>query len=310
MSSKDKRPAADYIFPLNMNRLQGRMMYVPATTDKKREILFIYGHHSTIERWWGAADYLSTFGNVTVPDLPGFGGMESLYRIGEKPDLDTMADYLASFVKLRFKKKKFTVIGASYGFLVVTRMLQRYPDIAKQVDLLVSVAGFSHKDDFVFSKKRYFVYRAVSWILSYRLACMFFRNICLHPIIIKQIYTRTHNAKHKFENIDTETRDKMVDFEVHLWRVNDVRTHWNTTHQMLTVNNCKKQVNLPVFHVAVSGDQYFDSHNVEQHLRVIFSDFESETAEMSAHAPSILADADEAADLFPPQFRKILSKKL
>lgn len=284
-------------------------MKLPASSGKKREILFIYGHHSTLERWWGAADFLSSFGNVTVPDLPGFGGMQSLYHIGEKPNLDTMADYLAAFVKLRYGRKRFTIVGASYGFLVVTRMLQRYPEIAKRVDILLSVAGFAHGDDFVFSKKRMLVYRSLSKILSYRMSALFFKNICLHPLVIRSIYARTHNARHKFEHSGESEKKATMDFEVHLWHVNDVRTHMSTTYEMLTLNNCHKQVTVPLCHIAVDGDQYFDHHRVEQHLRVIYADFESKSAPLTAHAPSILADSAEAAKLFPAKFRKMLSKQ-
>ena len=38
--------------------------------------------------------------------LPGLGGMDSFYSIGLKPSLDNMADYVASFIKLSYKRKK------------------------------------------------------------------------------------------------------------------------------------------------------------------------------------------------------------
>lgn len=308
MADQNQQSIADCIVPLNMNGLQGRMLHIKGPANKKREILFIYGHHSTLERWWGAAKYLSTYGNVTVPDLPGFGGMQSLYKIGEKPTLDTMADYLAAFVKLRYARKRVTIIGMSYGFLVATRMLQRYPEITKKVDLLMSAAGFAHHDDFVFSRRRFFVYRALSKFLSWPPASIFFHNVCLHPSILRAVYSKSHNAKHKFANLDKQAHRRMMDFEVDLWHVNDVRTHWATTYTMLKVDNCQKQVNLPVHHVAVSGDQYFDKHRVEQHLRVIFSSFDQQTAHMTAHAPSVLADERDAAQLFPPKYRRLLAK--
>jgi pimeloyl-ACP methyl ester carboxylesterase len=103
----------------------------------------VYGHHSSLERWWGVVQDLNQYGGVTMPDLPGFGGMQSLYKIGEKPDVDTLADYLAAFVKLRYKRRRVTIAGLSFGFVVATRMLQRYPDLVKKVDLLISVAGFA-----------------------------------------------------------------------------------------------------------------------------------------------------------------------
>jgi pimeloyl-ACP methyl ester carboxylesterase len=126
------------------------MLSAPSTARKKREILVVYGHHASLERWWSLVENLTPFGNVTMPDMPGFGGMESFYKIKTKPTLDAYADYLAAFIKLRYKNKRLTIFAISYGFLVVTRMLQCYPELAKKIDLLISVVGFMHKDDLTF----------------------------------------------------------------------------------------------------------------------------------------------------------------
>src|SRR3982751_3045218 len=96
----------DYIRPLEMNGLTGRMLHMPAPKNKKRDILLIYGHHSCLERMYGVAEDLNQYGAVTMPDLPGFGGMDSFYKIGMEPTLDNLADYLAAFIKLRYKGKK------------------------------------------------------------------------------------------------------------------------------------------------------------------------------------------------------------
>src|SRR5580700_10469282 len=162
MPHKVTKDIADYIVPLNINGLDGRMLRMPAPPKKNAELLFIYGHHSSIERWWGMMQVLNRYGAVTMPDLPGFGGMDSFYKIGKKPSIDNMADYLAAFVKMRYKRKPVTIVGMSFGFVVATRMLQRFPELAKKVDLLVSVAGFAHRDDFTFSVTRYWSYRSIS----------------------------------------------------------------------------------------------------------------------------------------------------
>src|SRR5438105_15114146 len=124
MAKKPAKDPADYILPLYMNGLSGRMLHLPAPRGKKkREILFVYGQHSSLERWWGLALTLNRYGAVTVPDLPGFGGMTSFYKIGQEADVDTLADYLAAFFKLRYRQKKVTVAAMSLGFVIVTRML-------------------------------------------------------------------------------------------------------------------------------------------------------------------------------------------
>lgn len=309
MAKTDKRVPDKFIVPLYMNGMQGRMLHVPAPADKRREILFVYGHHSTLERWWGIVDDLNQYGAVTMPDLPGFGGMDSFYKINERPTIDNYADYLAAFIKLRYARKRVTIIAMSFGFVVVTRMLQRYPDLTRKVDLLVSAAGFSHKYDFKFSRRRAFVYRCVARLLSNRFVAVFFRNICLHPVIIRLLYAKTPNAKHKFADLSPEEHRKMIAFEIRLWHDNDVRTHWSTTLDMLTLDNCRKPVALPVWHINVRADQYFDAHAVEQHMRVIYTDFSQATSKLKAHAPSVIADASTAAPLFPGKIRRLLARK-
>src|ERR1700741_1092962 len=131
MTDTTLKGPADHIVPLYINGMNGRMLHIPGPAHTKREILFIYGHHSTLERWWGLVQDLNQYGTVTMPDLPGFGGMDSFYRIGQKPTIDNLADYLAAFIKMHYKKRKFTIAGLSFGFLVATRMLQRYPEMAK-----------------------------------------------------------------------------------------------------------------------------------------------------------------------------------
>lgn len=299
---------ADYIVPLYINGLNGRMLHVPATGNAKREILFIYGHHSTLERWWGLVQAFNEYGTVTMPDLPGFGGMDSFYKIGQKPTIDALADYLATFVKMHYKNRKFTIAGLSFGFVVATRMLQKYPDLAKKVDLLVSVVGFAHYDDFTFSPMRYRVYVTLSKVLSHKLPSIFFRNVALHPALLRAAYARTPNAKHKFTDTSREEHKRLMDFEVYLWHANDVRTHWFTTVQLLTVNNCTKKVNLTVWHIAVAGEKYFHNDRVEQHYRVIFNDYHSALSDLNNHAPSVIATREEAAPLIPQKIREVLSQ--
>lgn len=300
---------AQYIVPLHMNGLEGRMLHVPAPGKQKREILFVYGHHSSLERWWGVIQDLNQYGAVTMPDLPGFGGMESFYKIGEVPSIDNLADYLAAFIKLRYKNKKVNIAGLSFGFAVVTRMLQRCPDLVPKVDLLISVVGFAHKDDFTFSRPRLLIYRSLAAFFSRRLPAIFFRNVLLHPLVLRAAYAHTRNARQKFQNVDRATHREIMNFEVYLWHANDVRTHMYTTVEFLRLNNCHKQVDLSLWHVAVRADRYFDNFRVEQHLSVVFNKVTMVESEMDTHAPSVIADMKTAAPLLPKKIRTLLARK-
>ncbi len=305
----DTPSPADYIVPLNINGLEGRMLHMPPPAGKKTEFLFVYGHHSSLERWWGLVQAMNKYGAVTMPDLPGFGGMDSFYTIGKKPTIDNMADYLASFVKLRYKRKKVVIAGMSFGFVVATRMLQRYPELSSKVTLMISVVGFAHHDDFTFSKPRYNLYLWTARFFSGRLTARLFRYIALNPLLLRLAYHRTSNAKHKFAQAsDKQEFDYMMKVEIGLWHDNDVRTYMFTTRQFLKIDNCGSRVNVPLWHVSVAADNYFDHNIVEQHLRIIFKDFHSVTAKIDTHAPSVMADESMAAPFLPPALRRRLTK--
>src|SRR5258708_25214387 len=232
MPKKAGKSPADYILPLYMNGLEGRMLRMAPPKNKKLEILFIYGHHASLERYFGVAELLNKYGGVTVPDLPGFGGMESFYKIGEKPDIDNLADYLAAFVKLRFRNKKFIIAGFSLGVPIITRMLQKYPELSQKIEMVVSIAGFSHSDDFSFSKKRYWIYRIGTWVFSHHLPSLFYKHLVLRPIYIRYIYRHMFNAKQKFSGKKADELKTAIDMEVSLWRNNDPRTYMATGYMM------------------------------------------------------------------------------
>lgn len=309
-----KKVAADYILPLNINGLQGRVLRMPAPKGKNREIMYVYGHHASLERNFGVAEYLNKYGGVTVPDLPGFGGMDSFYSIGRTPSLDNLADYLASFIKLRYKKQRFTLTGLSLGFMVITRMLQKHPEIAKQVDILVSFAGFVHKDDFKYKKSTYYLFRGGTWLLSKRLPAAFIKYVAFRSIFIKAGYAIFEplfidKKNTKIRGADKQQRAERINFEVYLWQCNDPRTYMDIAHTMFTLNLLGEHIDCKVYHVAVSSDRYFDNVRVEQHMRSIFKDFELVNAKLPAHAPSIIATAKEAEPYVPSPLRQLLNKK-
>ena len=302
--------AASYIEPLHMNNMDGRMLYLPPKRQK-REILVIYGHHSSLERWWGLVQSFNDFGAVTMPDLPGFGGMDSFYKIGRQATLDNYADYMAAFVKMRYKRKKVTIVGISFGFLVATRMLQRYPELSKRVDILVSAMGFMHNNNFVFSRTRFNSYRYLAEVVSLPPFPIVFRYTALVAPVLRTFYSRTNNAKHKFAygKDNAEVQKAIMDIEVDLWQNNDVRTYMRTTVEMFTVDHTAKKVDLPVWHVHTANDNYFDNTIIEQQMRVVFNDFHPVPLNVKSHAPSVVATKKEASDFVPVELRKILRSK-
>lgn len=301
-----KKQMADYILPLNINGLQGRMLRMPSTKRKSKEILLVYGHHAMIERWWGLAENLAEFGNVTMPDLPGFGGMDSFYKVGKRPDIDAFADYLVAFIKLRYKNKKVTIYAISYGFVVVTRMLQRYPEIAKKVELLVSFAGFMHEEDILYGRTKRRLYDRLARFLATRPVAWMIRHIGYTRPVLNRLYKTFPNSRRRMIEITPEEFALSIDFELKLWRSNDVRTHWLTTCEFLRLDNLGIYVPLPVVHVLSKKDHYLNNIVVEQHMRQVFSGYTQYMAKTKAHVPSVLADKKAMAVMIPPGLRKQL----
>jgi pimeloyl-ACP methyl ester carboxylesterase len=307
MPRKITNNPADYIVPLNINKLEGRMLYAPSTNDRNRNILLVYGHHAMLERWWSLVENLMDYGNVTMPDLPGFGGMDSFSKIKRKPDIDAFADYLAAFVKLRYKRKRITIVGISYGFLIVTRMLQRYPELNEKVDLVVSLVGFAHKDDFVYSPPLRKFYQYATRTFATRPAAYLIRYVGLNKFMLNTLYKNLPNSKKRLLEITPEEFRQTMDLEVKIWQANDVRTHWLTTSEFLQVDNCKVRVDLPLVHVISKQDMYFNNEHVKQHMQIIFSSYKSYIANSKNHTPSILANKKDAGVMIPLGLRRILA---
>ena len=308
MSKKVLDPA-DFISPLTMNGLRGRMLHLPAPKNKKREILLIYGMHASIERIFGIAETLNRYGAVTVPDLPGCGGMDAFYKINEKPTIDNMADYLAAFIKMRYRRKKVSILGMSLGFAIVTRMLQRCPELVNRVELVVSIVGFVNHEEFIFKKKNFLFLRYGSSFFSNYLPALFVKHVALRPAFIRMTYNRMADTHVKMKDADVEERNKRIDFEITLWQINDIRTYMDTAVSMFTLDLCKEQIAMPVIHLQVAEDRYFNNHMVEQHLNVIYTKVKVIHAHMKQHAPTVIANAKEASSLIPIQLRRILNAR-
>jgi pimeloyl-ACP methyl ester carboxylesterase len=301
--------AQKYIHPLHMNGLNGRMLHVPPKRkNRQREILIVYGHHALIERWWGLIENFNDYGAVTMPDLPGFGGMDSFAKIGRKPTIDNYADYLAAFIKLKYRRRRVTIAAISFGFVVTTRMLLRYPELAKKVDLMVSIVGFMHQDDFLFSAPKRRLLAATARLFATRPVALLIRYGGLNSLVLKKIYPLFPISKKRFLEVGPTEFAAMLDFEVELWQANDVRTHWLTTSEFLHLDNCRSQINLDVWHVVSEGDHYFNNQVVEQHMRIVFKDYHQLSAKSKAHTPSILADKKGLGVLVPRQLRQQLLK--
>lgn len=287
-----------------MDKLRGRMLIASSKKPKvNRQILLLYGHHASLERIESIAEVLSEYGTVTVPDFPGFGGMDSFNKIGEENTIEAFADYLAAFVKMRYKNRRFVIAGMSFGFIVATRMLQKYPELVKKVDLMVSIVGFTHKDDFKIKPMTMFLWKTAITLLKFAPCRWFFKYVVINPIMLRLFYAKMPVSKNKFVGLTKEEFKRNINFEIYLWQCNDVKTWIETAAAMLDVDITKQKVPLTLHHVSVSGDHFFNGAVVEQHMRIIFDDFVEYRTKMTSHAPSLIADEKTVESLFPRKLR-------
>lgn len=297
------------ISPLSVNGMDGRKLTIKSDNNPNKEIMLVYGHHASLERMQSMAEYLAEYGNVTICDLPGFGGMTSFYDVGMKPSLDNYADYLAAIIKLRFKRKRIILIGTSFSFLIVTRMLQKHPSIVKQIDLLFSLVGFTHHEDFKLRKLYFNGLKLSSTILSTRLGSLFFRYTALTKPAIWLTYNLFSSRNPKMITATSRRElNQRIKADTRLWQINDVRTRFATLGLMFKVDLCcyNKRIDQAVYHIYVGHDVYIDQYLVEQHMKIIYSDYASFKSPMEAHMPSIVADAQEAGLFFPEQVKELL----
>lgn len=291
-----------------MNGLNGRLLNLPSKNENsKREFLLIYGHHSSIERMQGYVEILSRYGKVILPDIPGFGGMESFYKIGQKPTIDNYADYLAAFVKLKFKRKKFVLVGMSFSVPIYVRMLQKYPEIVKNVEFCVSLVGFVHHEDFSIPNKYLKPAIVLSKFGSIKMVAFLFSKIILHRKTVRFLYRLTADKHGKLLN-SGDDKSRRIEMETELWIVNDFRTKMFTQLEMFKVNLCDIQLKSTIHHLSTKSDIYFNQNTVAQHMQIIFSKFKHYISPFEAHAPSVSATVIEIEPLIPKELLKVLKK--
>ncbi len=298
--------------PLSINGLNGRVLRRRSIKQKhaSREILAIYGHHSSLERMYAIVENLAEYGNVTLPDIPGFGGMDAFYVIHKTPTLDNYADYLATFIKLKYKKRKFTIVAMSFGFVAVTKMLQKYPELAKQVDILVSLVGFTTKQDFKLSIRKQKLIRYTSAFCSNELSAMFVRYMILNQYGITLMYNAVAKRHAKMKDADKAELKRRIKFEIYLWQCNDVRTYMYTTNTMLNLSINKVKVEHNVIHVATEHDQYFKNSSVKKNLSKVYSKVTVIESALVNHAPTVISNPSDASGYIPKKLRRILDRKL
>ncbi len=301
-----------YLFDLEIDYLKGRYWRAPALNPKNEThvIVLIYGHHTSLERSAGLAQYLRRFGQVIMPDLPGLGGMESFYKVDSLPTLDNYALYLDKFLKQYLKDgQTFSIIGLSFGFLVTTRFLQKFPNWCHRVRLVISLMGFLSGQSMKFSTRRRWWYLRGTVLAKTRLGAWIFRYLILNAGVLRVFYTRTLSAQSKLSQYSPNLQRKLLALEIKLWHLNDVRTWAFTAQSMMNCDLSQPALDLSLHHITPKVDQFLNNKHNQSRLRLVYNEVKFFSINLTTHAPTIIADAGEIETLIPSDLVAILKKE-
>jgi pimeloyl-ACP methyl ester carboxylesterase len=249
---------------------------------------------------------LTAYANVTMIDLPGIGGMDSFYSIGLKPTLDNMADYIASFIKLSYKRKRLSIFGVGFGFVLVNRMMQRNPDVANKVNTLVCLNGYAHKDDFKVKNTDRQIMKIYSLICSSRPVSDILKLTLMNAPILK--------LRYPLSKIKTTRRGPSKDFvrrfKIDLAQATDLRTRVYLGRELLKLDNCQSRINKTLWHITTSNSgQNLDQKLVEQHFKVIFNGYHHLPTKIRGIMPPVLNDEKLAIKYLPAKVRRELKAR-
>ncbi len=301
----------NYISNISIGGLDGRMLTLPSQSKLKKEILLLYGMHSSLERMYSNAQFHSRYGNVIMPDMPGFGGMDSFYKINREPDLDSYADYLYTFIRTyKLEKKKIRIVAMSFGFLAMTRLLQRHPELTENIEFVISFVGFGRTSDFEYPIKDRTGTKLSIKFGSTKIGSQLIKILIFNKLSLRLMFAafRFTNPKYKHEN-STE-RKEATSMELDLWTKNDARTRFYTYGVLADFDLTKKQkkIGLIEYNLTTEEDQYFNAKRVKKTLKKLYATNHEHKANMPLHAPTIIGTEDDVAKIYPASVKKILAK--
>jgi hypothetical protein len=171
----------------------------------------------------------------------------------------------------------------------------------------VSSVGFVHHEDFSLPSYQQKGVVALGSTFQIRPLAYLASKTLFSEFSVKNYYKHIGKNHSKMKNAeDKKIIEKRINAEVILWRINDVRTRMKTMRDAFSVNLLDKKIDLPVYHVYVDGDRFFDNQVVEQHMRIIYKDFTGLPTDIIGHMPSIVATKKEADVFIPAELKKLL----
>lgn len=259
---------------------------------------------------YSTAEFLNDYGTVILVDLPGIGGMDSFYDIKRKPTLDAYADYLYSVLPSIKSARPIKVVAMSFGFLVLTRMLQKYPDSEAWFSDVISFVGFGRAQDFknLARKQRYYI--PLSRMLSTQIGGWLVDQLIFNPLSLRIMFAIFRTFNPKYQSGQVADRRASVAMELDLWQRNDARTRFALYEMLFTFDltrSSDRLISVPLHDMTTPSDQYFAPKRVAKTLKQLYARVSASVANIPLHAPSIMGDKAEITGVFSTEAKAILT---
>ena len=299
MKHRINKTQSKYLNPLNINELRGNIAMLKSSSSDKN-ILFVPDMNSDMRLNWEVLNYLRYFGNVTSIGLPGYGGMDSFSNILKKPSLNNYADYLSSILKLRYKNKKFIIVGQGFGFIIATRTLQKYPNIARNVKLVISIDGSARHDDIKYEKLKF---NKLSYIGL---------SVIGAKLLKSSGFSKSIQNVNLFSN--SSLTDSLSDYHANDLRFvnqirskNDLYTHINLLLLIRNFDNSKITLNIPLWNIILK-DSSIIKDSAENNLRSVYKRYSSSSPRIGYY--DLMTNKDNCiSKLFTMKLKKQILKK-
>lgn len=287
----------EHLKSISIMGIESRLLDIENVNYDKQFVL-LGGQHTSIERMYAIAQFLGDFGSVKLIDLPGFGGVDSFRKIGKKINLDNYATYLHQFI-VKNDLKDFDFFATSFSSIVVTRMLQMYPETQKRVRRVILFVGFSSGEDFSIRQPQKTLINILITLTSNPVGANIFKFLFTNKISLWLMLKIFSIFKTKMKSNDKKVVVDNIAMEYQLWTNNDRETHAKSTKIMFGVDltRQKKKIDLTCHNIVTTNDQYFDVGSVNQGFKQIYSKYKPCYIKLNVHAPSLIADKADVAKI-------------
>jgi pimeloyl-ACP methyl ester carboxylesterase len=212
-----------------------------------------------------------------------------------------MAGHLENFVTTHIPvDRKLTFIGISYGFQIVTAMLDQAPDIGARTEHAISFVGFVRYSDFAMPLSyKVFLLHLGANPARRRIGAQVFRA-GLRPGVLRMIFFFNRPFNLKFKNFNKAEARQYVDEQIWLWMINDHRTHGATAWDFFKKNDLTA-LRLPVdaIHIGVPNDHLINNKAVTSELTDMFRSLEVFELNLANHAPLDIDSPEKVLQLLP-----------